>query len=77
VVCLVPGQRRGEPRFLTLWIAYLVLDLGLLGSGHSTITRWGGYVTIACAVIAWYTAAAQVINATVRRTVVPVVPLIR
>lgn len=61
--------------FLTLWIAYLLLGLGLLGSGHTTITHIGGYVTIACAVIAWYTAAAHAINGTLGRTIVPVVPL--
>jgi succinate-acetate transporter protein len=63
--------------FLPLWIAYVLLGIGLLGSGHTTITHWGGYVTIACAVIAWYTAAAHVINGTFRRTVMPVVSLAR
>jgi uncharacterized protein len=63
--------------FLTLWIAYLLLGLGLLGGGHPTTTHWGGYVTIACAVIAWYTAAASVINGTMRHTILPVVPLAR
>jgi uncharacterized protein len=63
--------------FLSLWIAYVLLGLGLLGGGHSTITHWGGYVTIACAVIAWYTAAASVINGTADRSVLPVVPLMR
>lgn len=60
--------------FLTLWIAYVLLGLGLLGGGHTTITHIGGYVTIACALIAWYTAAAHVINGTLGRTMVPVVP---
>ena len=59
------------------WIAYVLLAIGLLGSGHSRITHWGGYVTIACAVIAWYTAVAAVINGTLRRTVIPVVPLMQ
>ncbi|MBV9004333.1 MAG: acetate uptake transporter [Solirubrobacterales bacterium] len=63
--------------FLTLWIAYVLLGVGLLGSGHSTITHWGGYVTIVCAVIAWYTAAALAINGTLKRTIVPVIPLSR
>ncbi len=62
---------------LTLWIAYLLLGLGLLGSGHTTITHIGGWVTVACAVLAWYTAAAIVINGTLGRTVLPVVPLTR
>jgi len=34
-------------------------------------------VTIACAVIAWYTAAALAINGTLKRTIVPVIPLSR
>lgn len=33
------------------------LHLGLLGGGHSTIMDWGGYVTIASAVVAWYAVA--------------------
>jgi uncharacterized protein len=63
--------------FLTLWAAYVLLGLGLIGSGHTTITHWGGYVTIACACIAWYTAAATVINRTLGRTIVPVISLAR
>lgn len=63
--------------FLSLWIAYVLLGLGMLGGGHSTITQWGAYVTIACAVIAWYTAAASVSNGTAHRLVIPVVPLTR
>lgn len=51
--------------------------LSMLGGGHSTITHWGAYVTIACAVIAWYTAAASVSNGTAHRSVIPVVPLTR
>jgi succinate-acetate transporter protein len=49
----------------------------MLRGGHITITHWGGYVTIACAVIAWYTAAASVINGMAHRSVIPVVPLTR
>lgn len=60
---------------LTLWIAYVLLAIGLLGTGHSTITQIGGWVTVACAVIAWYTASALVINGTLGRTILPVVPL--
>jgi uncharacterized protein len=61
--------------FLTLWVAYGLLGWGMLGSGHTTITHIGGYVTTACAVIAWYTSAALVINETHGRTLLPVVPL--
>jgi uncharacterized protein len=61
--------------FLTLWVAYVLLAIGMLGSGHPTITKIGGIVTCVCAAIAWYTAAAIVINGTLKRTVLPVVPL--
>lgn len=63
--------------FLTLWIAYVLLGIGLLGPGHPTITKIGGIVTCVCAAIAWYTAAAIVINGTLGRTILPVVPLTR
>lgn len=61
--------------FLTLWIAYLLLGLGYLGSGHPTIMHWGGYVTTACAALAWYVSAAHVINSYLERTVLPLYPL--
>ncbi len=63
--------------FLTLWIAYLLLGIGALGHGHPTITHWGGYVTAACAVIAWYVSAAHVLNHHFGRTLLPLVPLTR
>lgn len=63
--------------FSTLWVAYLLLGIGVLGGGHMTVTHWGGYVTIACAVIAWYTAAAHAINGAFRRTIIPVMRLAR
>ena len=61
--------------FLTRSIAYLLLGLGLIGSGHTTVTHWGGYVAIACAVIAWCAAAAHAINGTLQGTILPIVPL--
>ncbi|MGH2888672.1 MAG: acetate uptake transporter [Solirubrobacteraceae bacterium] len=60
--------------FLTLWVAYLLLGLGGLGGGSTTITHIGGYVTIACAIIAWYTGAALVLNDTYGRTLLPLGP---
>lgn len=57
--------------FLTLWVAYGLLGWGDLNGGHLTITHIGGYVTIACAILAWYLAAAEVINAQWKRTVLP------
>lgn len=61
--------------FLTLWIAYVLLAIGLLGSGHPTFTKIGGIAACVCAAVAWYTAAAIVINGTHRRTILPVIPL--
>lgn len=63
--------------FLTLWIAFLLLGIGDLGGGHTTITHWGGYVTTACAVLAWYVSAAHVINGYLGRTLLPLFPLTR
>lgn len=63
--------------FLTLWIAYLLLGLGAIGHGHTTITHWGGYVTTACAVLAWYVGAAHVLNRTLGRDVLPLFPFNR
>jgi succinate-acetate transporter protein len=63
--------------FLTLWVAYLLLGLGALGKGHMTITHWGGYVTCACAVIAWYVSLAHVINSALKRDIFPLYPLAR
>jgi uncharacterized protein len=63
--------------FLTLWIAYLLLGIGALGHGHTTVTHWGGYVTTACAVLAWYASAALILNNVAGRTILPLVPLKR
>jgi succinate-acetate transporter protein len=63
--------------FLTLWVAYLLLGLGKIGAGHDTITHWGGYVTTACAVLAWYVGASHVITSTLGREILPLFPLTR
>lgn len=60
--------------FLTLWVAYLLLGLGDIGSGHMTITHWGGYVTTACAVLAWYVGASHVLTKTLGRELLPLFP---
>lgn len=61
--------------FLTLWVAYGLLGWGDLGASHYVIKDIGGAVTIACAVLAWYTSAALVINHTHGKTRLPVGPL--
>ena len=54
---------------------------GLLGIGnsgaHANIVKWGGYVGLATAAAAWYASFAGVTNATFKRTVLPVFPLMR
>ncbi len=63
--------------FLLLSITYILLAIGDMGSGHATITHWGGYVGIATAVEAWYASFAAVLNSTFGRVMAPVVPLKR
>jgi succinate-acetate transporter protein len=63
--------------FILLAATYILLAIGAMGSGHTTITHIGGYVGIATAVAAWYASFAAVINSTFARVVLPVVPLRR
>ena len=57
--------------FLLLTATFLILGIGdLLGSG--LVRHIGGYVGIATAIAAWYASAADVINDTFGRTVLPV-----
>ncbi|WP_408956516.1 acetate uptake transporter [Natroniella sp. ANB-PHB2] len=55
--------------FLTLWITFTLLALGDLVAPIFGIV--GGYVGLVCASIAWYTSAAEVINETTGRDVLP------
>src|SRR5947199_7742053 len=50
--------------FLLLWITFFLLAIGDMGSGHATVTHWGGYVGIATAAAAFYASFAQVANST-------------
>ncbi len=63
--------------FLLLAVTYILLAIGDMGSGHTSITHAGGYVGIATAVAAWYASFAAVINSTFGRVIAPVVPLRR
>ena len=63
--------------FIFLAAAFVILGIGLLGSGHPTITKIGGWVTVATACLAWYTSFAIVLNRTMDRTLLPVFPLTR
>lgn len=57
--------------FLTLWITYFALALGAW-SGAGWLTVLGGYTGLITAVFAAYLAAADVINETTGRAVLPV-----
>ena|SRR5689334_11398310 len=68
--------------FLLLAITFIVLGIGnsALSGGTATINgtvKLGGYLGIATAIAAWYTAIAAVLESTFARTVLPVWPLNR
>jgi len=68
--------------FLLLAITFIVLGIGnsALSGGTATINgtvKLGGYLGIATAIAAWYTAIAAVLESTFARTVLPVWPLTR
>ena len=60
--------------FGLLAITFFVLGIGDAGA-HTGITKLGGWIGLATAVVAWYASFAGVANATFRRTVLPVRPL--
>jgi uncharacterized protein len=68
--------------FLLLAITFIVLGIGnsALAGGTATINgtvKLGGWLGIATAIAAWYTAIAAVLESTFGRTVLPVFPLNR
>ena len=68
--------------FLLLAITFIVLGIGnsALAGGTATINgtvKLGGYLGLATAIAAWYTAIAAVLESTFARTVLPVWPLTR
>lgn len=62
--------------FTALLATFIFLTIGAY-SGGSTWTKIGGWLGIITAIIAWYTAAAVVVNFTFGRAVLPVYPLAR
>jgi len=56
--------------FLTLWVTFLLLAIG--DFGVSGFTQIGGWLGEVCGLLALYTSAAVVINATAGKTVLPV-----
>ena len=68
--------------FLLLAITFIVLGIGnsaLTGTLQSTngTIKLGGWLGLATAVAAWYTAIAAVLESTYGRTILPVLPLNR
>ena len=59
--------------FLALWITFLLLALGEW-TGSALFTHAGGYVGLVTAVLAMYLSAAEVINESFERTVLPIGP---
>jgi hypothetical protein len=59
---------------LLLAVTYIILGIGNSG-GNQSVIHIGGYVGLATAIAAWYTAMAAVVNSTWGRTVMPVFPL--
>ena len=60
--------------FFLLAITFFLLGIGDAG-GHTGITKLGGWVGLATALVAWYASFAGVTNATFGRVVLPVRPL--
>jgi hypothetical protein len=59
--------------FILLTLTFLALSIGAFASS-TTISHVGGYLGILTAIAAFYTSAAVVVNATWKRTVLPVFP---
>jgi succinate-acetate transporter protein len=57
--------------FLTLELTEIILFIGNF-AGNTGIVKFGGYVGVLTALVAWYTSAAGVANGTSGRTVLPV-----
>ncbi|HVV07926.1 acetate uptake transporter [Amycolatopsis sp.] len=62
--------------FVLLFLTFLFLTIGEF-SGAEGIGKFGGWLGLITAVLAWYASFASVINSTFKRTVLPVVPLAR
>src|SRR5579884_1549155 len=61
--------------FLLLAATFILLAIGDMGSGHTSITHAGGWFGLATAIAAWYASFAAVMNSTWGKVVLPVVPL--
>jgi hypothetical protein len=62
--------------FILLAATFFLLGIGEAGP-HANITKIGGWVGLATAIVAWYASFAAVTNSTFGRTILPVMPLRR
>jgi len=60
--------------FTLLTLAFLFLTIGKFG-GNANMTKVGGWVGLATALVAWYASFAAVTNSTWKRIVLPTWPL--
>jgi uncharacterized protein len=67
----LPGARALQLVFLALWITFFLLAAGEW-TGMSGLHVAGGYVGLITAVLAFYLSAAEVINETHKRVILPV-----
>jgi uncharacterized protein len=60
--------------FLCLLVTFIALTLGAF-TGMAALNVIGGGVGVLTAIVAWYAAAALVVNSTFKKTVLPLIPL--
>jgi succinate-acetate transporter protein len=63
--------------FLLLAVTFILLAIGDMGNGNTSIHHAGGWIGLATAIAAWYASFAAVMNSTWGRVVLPVYPLKR
>jgi succinate-acetate transporter protein len=60
--------------FVLLTATFVLLTIGAF-QNQTTVTKWGGYIGLATAGVAWYASFAGVVNETFRKAIIPTVPL--
>ncbi|MGA7417327.1 MAG: acetate uptake transporter [Acidimicrobiales bacterium] len=60
--------------FILLTATFVLLTIGEFQL-QETVTKWGGYIGLATAGVAWYASFAGVVNETFRKGIIPTVPL--
>jgi len=63
--------------FVLLTITFVLLAIGHMGSGSTSMVHAGGYVGLATAIAAWYASFGAVVNSTFGKEVVPLYPVKR